>query len=74
MGRDYDVINFISKDIKTHHADIKIAIMLIKTTLKMQWKSQEFLENFIKKQFLHVFRDITKIINFYWKTADVTRT
>ena len=36
MGRDYDVINFISKDIKTHHADIKIAIMLIKTTLKMQ--------------------------------------
>ena len=54
-------------------ADIKIAIILIKATLKMQWKSQEFLENFIK-QFLHVFPDITKIINFYWKAAHVTRT
>ena len=46
-----------------HFVNIKIVIMLIKTTIKDTMKVKIIKKNYQKKQFLSVFPDIAKTVN-----------
>ena len=51
-----------------------IATMFIKSTLKGSRKVKIINNCVLKMQFISVFFDITKVANFQWINADVSRT
>ena len=82
MDKNYKDINFISKYLYFKKASrvasfadiIKNSTMFIKNNLWRLKKSLAIWKLCIKMQSIPVFPDITKIADFRWKNADVSRT
>ena len=83
MGWNCDVITVISKQLYfkksrvprvANFADIiKIAAIFIETTFEKSYKVK-IIRNYLLKCICTVFLDITKVADFQWKNADVSRT